>query len=204
MDVKEKLYQKNLSMAKKGLLWGLMGGLLYGISPMFQTLGMGTEPLSSGAVLGLCAIPMIVGCLQDFSSGIWVLIPNLKNGKRVHPVRKNQTGTFYSAGVFFRRSDRNGWFYAWCLLCRTSISCGYQRHISSHRSSVIPDIFKGKNFGPRLVRYSAVCGWSHYGQLGAAIWGYLPELLSGNRLRSVSLCRMVAGGHYLLCGNGFC
>ena len=29
MDVKEKLYQKNLAMAKKGLLWGLMGGLLY-------------------------------------------------------------------------------------------------------------------------------------------------------------------------------
>lgn len=103
MVVKEKLYQKNLSMAKKGLLWGLMGGLLYGISPMFQTLGMGTEPLSSGAVLGLCAIPMIVGCLQDFSSGIWVLIPNLKNGKGREYIRsvKTKPGRFILLASFF-------------------------------------------------------------------------------------------------------
>ncbi len=102
MDVKEKLYQK-LFPWQKGVIWGLMGGLLYGISPMFQTLGMGTEPLSSGAVLGLCAIPMIVGCLADFSSGIWVLIPNLKNGKGREYIRsvKTKPGRFILLASFF-------------------------------------------------------------------------------------------------------
>lgn len=103
MDVKEKLYQKNISVAKKGLLWGLLGGVLYGLGPMFQTLGMGTEQLSSGAVLGLCAIPMIVGCLQDFISGIWVLIPNLKNGKGKEYMRslKTKPGRFIILASLF-------------------------------------------------------------------------------------------------------
>ena len=123
MDVKEKLYQKNLSIAKRGLLWGLMGGLLYGISPMFQTLGMGTEPLSSGAVLGLCAIPMIVGCLQDFSSGIWVLIPNLKNGKGKEYVRsvKTKPGRVILLGAAVR--GRLSEFLSWNRL-RSAGFCG--------------------------------------------------------------------------------
>lgn len=87
MELQQRLYNKKLSFAKKGILWGVIGGILYGFVPFFQTFAMEAEPLSSGAVLGLMAVPFVVGCLQDFISGIWVLIPNIKNGKHREYIR---------------------------------------------------------------------------------------------------------------------
>lgn len=103
MNVSEKLYNKNLSIAKKGILWGLIGGVLYGLGPMFQTLGMGVEPLSSAQVLGLLTVPIVVGFLQDFMSGVWVLIPNIKNGKHKEYLRviKTKPGKFIVLASFF-------------------------------------------------------------------------------------------------------
>lgn len=87
MNMQQKIEKKSLSYAKKGILWGIIGGILYGTGPLFQTLAMGSEPLKSGTVLGLLAVPFIVGCLQDSMSGVWVLIPNIKNGKQKEYLR---------------------------------------------------------------------------------------------------------------------
>ena len=91
MSIEAKVEQKNLSYAKKGIMWAVFGGVLCGFPPLFQTLGMRIEPLSSGTLLGILAVPFVMGCLQDLVAGFLVLIPNLKNGKGKEYVRALRT-----------------------------------------------------------------------------------------------------------------
>lgn len=81
MEMKTKIYNKNIKYAKSGLVWAFLGALLYSITPMMQTLAAGVEPLVSGAAIALLTIPFILTFFQDFTSALWVLIPNLINGK---------------------------------------------------------------------------------------------------------------------------
>ncbi|WP_010262405.1 DMT family transporter [Treponema primitia] len=81
MDINETQEKKQLSYARKGIIWGLIGGALYGFVSLFQTLGSSTEPLNSSIGLGLFVVPFVIGCLQDTMASIWMLLMNLKKGK---------------------------------------------------------------------------------------------------------------------------
>lgn len=87
----ELLHKKKLSYAKRGVVWGLIGGLLCGFLTYFEEMGLGMEPFTSMEALGLFAVPVIFGFLQDLSSWVSVLVPNLVNGKGKEYIRTMRT-----------------------------------------------------------------------------------------------------------------
>lgn len=83
----ELLQKKKLSYAKRGVVWGLLGGLLCGFLTYFEEMGLAMEPYVSMEALGLFVVPVIFGFFQDLSSWICVLIPNLFHGKGKEYIR---------------------------------------------------------------------------------------------------------------------
>jgi uncharacterized membrane protein len=89
--VKEVVEQKNIKYAKAGILWAALAGILYGISPSFQTLALGVEPLSSVPAAYLLLIPLLMACLQDAVSGVIVYFKNVQAGKHKEYLRVLKT-----------------------------------------------------------------------------------------------------------------
>ena len=89
--VQERVTKKNLSYAKKGILWGLLGGFLCGCPFIFNNFGMAQAPLSGGAVLGILVIPVVFAFLQDVGSFIVTFLALVANGKHKECVRAVRT-----------------------------------------------------------------------------------------------------------------
>lgn len=118
MNSSELLISKNMGYVKKGIIWGLLSGVLCGFLTIFEDKGLGTEPFVSAGALSLMAVPIVFGFLQDLSSWLCVLIANIANGKGREYLRAVKTkpflllaigaivggpgaACFYLCGVFF-------------------------------------------------------------------------------------------------------
>ena len=90
MDVKEKLYQKNLSIAKRGLLWGLMRASVW-YQPDVSNTGDGHRTFEQRR----CSGPVRHTHDRGMSSGLFIRDmgfnsePEKWEGKGVCPLRKN-------------------------------------------------------------------------------------------------------------------
>lgn len=99
MNSKDLLAQKNMHYVKKGILWGLLGGVLCGFLTIFEDAGLASEPFSSAASLSLFAVPVIFGFLQDLSSCLCVLVANTLKGKTREYLRVVNTKPFFLLAV---------------------------------------------------------------------------------------------------------
>ena len=90
-SIQERVEKKNLQYAKKGIIWGLLGGFLCGCPFFLQSMGMAAEPLASGASLGILVIPVIFAFLQDIASFIVTFATLIVRGKSKECIRAIRT-----------------------------------------------------------------------------------------------------------------
>ena len=80
-NIQGALTQKNIRYAKKGILIGALGGMLWGLGGIIISIAFAEEPFLSFAHLGLYIVPLVGACLTDAFSGISTLIINIAKGK---------------------------------------------------------------------------------------------------------------------------
>lgn len=73
------LQQRELSFAHKGIGWGLLAGLCWGLDGTLIGIILGMN-LFAGAV-SLFAAPLVGACLHDGFAALWLFIKNAINGK---------------------------------------------------------------------------------------------------------------------------
>ena len=81
--VKNLLHAKNMRYVKIGIIWAVVGGLLYGVSPSFQTLALGNESFLSMNTASLLLIPLVMASMQDLFAAIMIFVKNLQSGKHL-------------------------------------------------------------------------------------------------------------------------
>ncbi|NLN97305.1 MAG: DMT family transporter [Eubacteriaceae bacterium] len=91
VSIKNSLFQKNLRYAKKGIIFGVISGMLWGLGGVVISLGFDKEPFISYANLGLYIVPLVIACLTDAFAAITTLFINIYNGKAKEYVRVIKT-----------------------------------------------------------------------------------------------------------------
>lgn len=79
LSAKEMLMRKELSHAKKGLLWGVLSGMTWGLDGVILGIATAMAPFTGGA--SLYAGPLAGAALHDGFAGLWLFIYNLLTGK---------------------------------------------------------------------------------------------------------------------------
>lgn len=113
------IHNKNLKYVKRGVIWAIIAGAMYGIGPTFQTLALQNEPLLSSSVLSIMLVPLIMACLQDWSAAIMVFIKNFQAGKHKEYLRvlKTKPGRFVILASFFGGPLALGTYMAAVVFC---------------------------------------------------------------------------------------
>lgn len=75
----ERQLQLQVSHIKKGLVWGLLSGLTWGLDGVILGIALGLAPFTGGT--SLYAAPLAGSALHDGWAGLWLFFINLFNGK---------------------------------------------------------------------------------------------------------------------------
>jgi len=78
--------RRQLSFARRGLLYGLLSGITWGIVGVLLGLALGLPPFSdaradSAALWGLLAAPLAGACLHDTFAALWLIAFNVSSGR---------------------------------------------------------------------------------------------------------------------------
>lgn len=73
------LQQKELSFAKRGMILGLISGVLYGLDGIL--LGMVFPLVPNINSSGLFVVPIVIACLYDGFAALWIFTKNIISGK---------------------------------------------------------------------------------------------------------------------------
>lgn len=73
----------NATFQKKGISYGLISGITFGLYSTVVTVAMGKEPLlaASAGALGLFAVPFVASAINDSLAAIWLLLFNMIKGR---------------------------------------------------------------------------------------------------------------------------
>ena len=78
--------RRQLSFARRGLVYGLLSGITWGIVGVLLGLALGLPPFSdasagSAALWGLLAAPLVGACLHDTFAALWLIAFNVSSGR---------------------------------------------------------------------------------------------------------------------------
>ncbi|MBP1761149.1 MAG: putative rane protein [Firmicutes bacterium] len=99
------LQQQEGSFAKKGIGWGLLAGLGWGLDCTLMGMALGMAPLAGG--ISLFAAPLVGSCLHDGFAALWIFLKNFVDGRwrdylrtlRTRPARFILIGSFLGGPI---------------------------------------------------------------------------------------------------------
>jgi drug/metabolite transporter (DMT)-like permease len=88
--------ERRLSFARRGLLWGVLSGITWGIVGVLLGLALSMPPFSdshpgSVPLWGLLAAPLVGACLHDTFAALWLVTYNVSSGRGKEYVRTLRT-----------------------------------------------------------------------------------------------------------------
>ena len=79
LSAAELAARRDLSFAKRGLLWALLSGVLWGANGVLLGAGLNREPFAGSPLLLLA--PLTLAAMHDVLSGLWNLLYNWRTGR---------------------------------------------------------------------------------------------------------------------------
>lgn len=89
-NTEQVLAAQDVSFASRGLILAVGAAMLWGVYGVLMSMVFSLPPLNS-TNLGLLAIPVVAGTIEEISSSIVLFIRNLKNGKTKEYIRTIKT-----------------------------------------------------------------------------------------------------------------
>ncbi len=77
----EKLNQKQMNLARKGIRWDLLSAVFWGCIFTVQNAAMERDPFTTAAMMGVLVVPITYGALQDSFSSVMCIGLAAKKGK---------------------------------------------------------------------------------------------------------------------------
>lgn len=92
---------REVSHAKKGLVWGVISGATWGLDGVILGIALGMAPFTGG--MSLYAAPLAGACLHDGFAGLWLFFYNLFTGRWKEYIRTLRTrpGKIVCLGALF-------------------------------------------------------------------------------------------------------
>lgn len=100
-NLQELQMTKDLSHAKKGLLWGILSGATWGLDGVILGMALAMAPFTAGATL--YAGPLAGAAMHDGFAGFWLFLYNLFTGRWREYLRtlKTKPGMIVLLGALF-------------------------------------------------------------------------------------------------------